>query len=213
MDIQSRFEQLQKSSELGRMNQSELLQMYTDLCLNLSPEIADHIVTVAGSSAVRFKKIQNKMLSNRWPEQCFSDFLKLSESGLELLIKFTIRYPNDSLDWLPSIVRIIGELSDEEISEVEVIMYRINTKLSSVEMYDDRFYNYVRLYGSERPLIAAIITTRYGEETLEVADSILTNEFDADDLSVMKLTSVCEFIENGGSTDTPVQWMFELSES
>lgn len=208
MDIYSKFSQLKKSKSMLMIPENDLLMMYSDLYLNLSPEIADHVFTVAGSSVTKLKNIQKGILSNRWPGECLPDFLKLSEKGLETIARFTVRDPTDSLfAWLSSTIRIISDLSDERLDEADTL-----SKKDSIERYCTLLSEHNMLYATESPLIAALLLTHYSESTINQADAILKDCYSPSDLSFVKLMSVCEFIQNGGSTDTPVHWMFEMSE-
>lgn len=197
---------------------SDLLIIHADLSCKFSMEASENILKVLSNRFEALRLAHKELMLSNWPKGCACYVEKLSAEGLSVLQSFRLNVKGP-LSWVAPIVRIICELSDAELSHVTEIASKLKdvSLASEIDCTEETgsnptlFFKYTSQLNSERTLVSALMLEKYNQQTLKLADEIITEKIEAYECSISQLLTVCEFLNSGGNPDTPLQWMFEFA--
>lgn len=211
VDMYVRFERNFKSSALSDSKLDSVLKLYSDVYIHVSPELADRLLEIIPSFS-QLEFVHQRVLSSIWSKELIEYLTKLSPEALYFAMEFKINTQQDDRLWMLKVLKIVSGFTNSQIAEALEIR-----KSFLIKNYNRR-YNLFMSHAttrdsplSELPLVAALMLVQYDANTLSIADDLLNREFEVDDLSIDKLMSVSQFLKDGGSCDTPVQWMIEAA--
>lgn len=218
VDIYKRFRKIPTSQYYPDADEDELLAIYSDLCLKFSMEASENILKVLQNRFDTLKRARQVLMESDWPEDCANYVAKLSAYGLDIMRSFRLDSIEEPTPWITPIIKILSELSDDELSSVIDIATEISILSATTIPRPDSesrshyyfFFKYTAQLKAERPLIAGLMLEKYGSKNLQLADEIITRSSSTYECSIIQLLTVCEFIHNGGSTGTPIEWILQF---
>lgn len=209
VDIYKQFIEGSALEQYQDTEHDKLLRIYFDLSSMFSTAAADNILKAVSGDFNKLIQVKRELSRSVWPE-CSQYVSNLSIQGLEIMKDFRLDHLNGATKWVIPIIKIISELSEEQIAragEIEADLER--SKGASMEYYYF-FFKFTKTLNAERPWIAGLMVEKYGMDILRKADNILIEQFTAYELTLDKLIIVSEYIHRGGNSELPFEWIVEL---